>query len=410
MKIAIVTPFYPNEEVTNAGGIGNHFQHLALGFRDADHEVEVFQFPNICSQDSFFHHNEITVHSFALTPPTWFSTRGLGRLARITGYVDRYRPKYLLRLTHKVFTKLIQKRGFEIIEATSNRGLPLSYLRRERRRLPVLTRVSTTMALHFQENLSKPDFNQRKECEYEEETIHRSDRLVTHTKVHAKELEAELGVDAVRFRIIPHGIDIPAPPEPSVRSINKELKVLFLGRFESRKGADVLLDAIPKVLTNHSTVRFILAGRDEGGTHQRNFLNLHKGEIIKQVEFHGEVSDKKRTELFKDCDVFVAPSRYESFGIVYAEAMSFGKPVIGCDAGGAPEVIGDTAGLLAEVGDPEDLAAKILALCKDEEKRIQMGQNAYKRVSTLFSRKRMVQDTLDLYAEVTNSMGHNCDE
>ena len=89
--------------------------------------------------------------------------------------------------------------------------------------------------------------------------------------------------------------------------------------------------------------------------------------------------------------------------------MSFGKPVIGCDAGGAPEVIGDTAGLLAKVGDPEDLAAKILALCKDEEKRIQMGQNAYKRVSTLFSRKRMVQDTLDLYAEVTNSMEHNCD-
>ena len=61
------------------------------------------------------------------------------------------------------------------------------------------------------------------------------------------------------------------------------------------------------------------------------------------------------------------------------------------DAGGAPEVIGDTAGLLAKVGDSEDLAAKILALCKTKKAYPDGSERMAKRVSTLFSRKRMVQ-------------------
>ena len=403
LKIAIVTPFYPSPSGEDPGGIGNHFHHLAQGFSCEGHEIEVFQFPYTGELKGTCEVGGVPVHRYGVSMPQWFRIRGLGRLARLTGYCESYPSKCLLQLTRKVLKRHIQARGFEVIEATSNRGLPLSYCRSQGKRLPVITRVSTTMAHHFGENQQHPDINQREETCFEKEVIRRSDALVTHTRAHAKKLEEELGISSHRFEIIPHGIVIPAPPEPCSRSMNRELKVLFLGRFESRKGADVLMDAIPKVLTNLSTVRFMLAGRDEDGAYKKNFFDKHKGEILRQVEFLGEVSDEKRTNLYKECDLFIAPSRYESFGIVYAEAMSFGKPVIGCDAGGAPEVIGDTAGLLAKVGDPEDLAAKILVLCKNKEKRIQMGQNAYKRVRAFFSREKMVQDTLDLYAEVKRS-------
>ncbi len=401
MKIAIVSPFYPSPEEPNAGGIGNHFQHLALGFREAGHEVEVFQFPYVCAADSVFEHDGVPVHQFGLTPPAWFQARGLGRLARLTGYVDRYPSKRLRRRTCEVLAGRIQGGGFEVIESTSNRGLPLSYCERVRKRLPVFTRVSTTMALHFKENQESPDFNQRKECEYERGTIAMSDALVTHTRAHAAELESELGVDARQFHIIPHGIDIPPPPaNPQGGMDEEEAKVLYVGRFESRKGADVLLEAVPRVLAKHPATRFLLAGLDKDGAYERGFKEAHGADVLRQVEFLGAVTDEERTGLYRACDLFVAPSRYESFGIVYAEAMSFGKPVVGCDAGGAPEVIGEKAGLLARPGDPADLAERILELCQDRERCVQMGRDAYDRASTLFSREKMARDTVDLYRQV----------
>ena len=58
-------------------------------------------------------------------------------------------------------------------------------------------------------------------------------------------------MDARRFHIIPHGIDIPPPPaNPKGGADEREAKVLYVGRFESSKGADVLLEAVPRVLND----------------------------------------------------------------------------------------------------------------------------------------------------------------
>lgn len=78
--------------------------------------------------------------------------------------------------------------------------------------------------------------------------------------------------------------------------------------------------------------------------------------------------------LYRDCDVFAAPSIYESFGLVYLEAMAHGKPAIGCLAGGVPEVVVDGAtGLLIPPGDSAALARAILKLAQDEPLAEQMG-------------------------------------
>ncbi|MBT5379777.1 MAG: hypothetical protein HOL08_12055, partial [Opitutae bacterium] len=82
MKIAIITPFYPSHDEPNAGGIGNHFQHLALGFHEENHQVEVFKFPYVGKTDAKYEYQGIQVHKFGITPPAWFQMRGLGRLAR----------------------------------------------------------------------------------------------------------------------------------------------------------------------------------------------------------------------------------------------------------------------------------------------------------------------------------------
>ena len=64
-------------------------------------------------------------------------------------------------------------------------------------------------------------------------------------------------------------------------------------------------------------------------------------DIRKRVHFFGKVDDAAKNYLLSACDVLVAPSLYESFGLMYVEAMRAGKPVIGSNAGGIPEVVDD---------------------------------------------------------------------
>jgi glycosyltransferase involved in cell wall biosynthesis len=116
------------------------------------------------------------------------------------------------------------------------------------------------------------------------------------------------------------------------------------------------------------------------------------------------VDDARRDELYATCDVFVAPSRYESFGLVYLEAMSRAKACVACEAGGAMRiVIGGETGHVVPPGDGSALAEAILDLARDREKRLRMGAAGRARAETEFSVERMVERTLALYDEILES-------
>lgn len=77
--------------------------------------------------------------------------------------------------------------------------------------------------------------------------------------------------------------------------------------------------------------------------------------LMNHLHFLGHVETEMLERYYRCCDLFVAPSLYESFGFIYIEAMSFAKPVIGCSVGGVPEVIRD--GVNGKLVPPEDPAA-----------------------------------------------------
>src|SRR5262249_33699930 len=136
---------------------------------------------------------------------------------------------------------------------------------------------------------------------------------------------------------------------------SRKTRLLFVGRLESRKGIDVLLDAIPDVLAQFPDAVLDIVGDDtipkpDGTTSKHEFLKRDLAALVRaRITFHGRVEEHELREFYRDCDIFVAPSRYESFGLVFLEALMFGKPVIGCDAGGGPEVVtdGETGYLVA---------------------------------------------------------------
>ncbi len=187
--------------------------------------------------------------------------------------------------------------------------------------------------------------------------------------------------------------------KPPSASLTEGLRaVLFVGRLEMRKGVDVLLEVIPDLLTKYSDVVFWLAGDDtermEGGQTMREVFESSSvsAEVSSRVTFFGAVSDEELRWLYANCYLFVAPSRFESFGLIFVEAMMFAKPVVGTAAGGIPEVVdhGKT-GLLARPGDPTDLHAMIDSILSDADMAQRFGKAGRSAFESRFQAKEVAK-------------------
>ena len=216
------------------------------------------------------------------------------------------------------------------------------------------------------------------------------------------------GFPPERVRIIPLGAALPtdqdlaAIPPPSA---DRPVRVLYVSRLEARKGTLTLLDAVPGIVSAFPNVEFLIAGKDRpdapGGQRFADYFRTAYGSFAKHVTFLGFVPDDELRRLYQECDVFAVPSNYESFGLVFLEAMSWGKPVVGCRAGGMPEVVADgETGFLVEPGDVAGLGDALARLCADPDLRARLGQNARRRAVEHFARSRMAADTLALLNEV----------
>lgn len=175
--------------------------------------------------------------------------------------------------------------------------------------------------------------------------------------------------------------------------------VLFVGRLESRKGVDVLLNAANEFLAADADAHLLLAGRDiEDWTNRSQDILSMK--LLDRVHFFGEVSDATREKLLHAAYCLVFPSRYESFGLVPLEAFIHGVPVVASNAGAIPEVVADGAcGLLFDSGDPQALASKVNLLLSQKELRTRLSEGA-KRQSRKFSSRKTAIDALEIYSKL----------
>ncbi len=218
----------------------------------------------------------------------------------------------------------------------------------------------------------------------------------------------ELAGDGVA--ILPHGMEDRSRSTRENCDItstanSNQVTVLYAGRFEGRKGTDVLLAAIPELCDKFRFARFVLVGEDrslpDGSTLGGAFRARHTGaNFLDRVIFSGEISDELLERHLQNCDIFVAPSRYESFGLVFLEAMMFAKPVVGCRAGGMSEVIEEgVTGLLAEPGDAPSLVSVLGALLDDPVKRVAFGRAGRERYLQHYTRDALIDRTLRFYRE-----------
>ncbi len=144
--------------------------------------------------------------------------------------------------------------------------------------------------------------------------------------------------------------------------------VLFLGRRHLSKGYLSVLEAWPNVLKSFPTAVLILTGA--GGNEFQEQLGRLPPNAVCDL---GMPDELEKADALAACDIFCLPSAHESFGIVYVEAWSYGKPVICGPAPASREFIKDGHTGLWSSQEPDDLAAKVLVLLQDAQLRTTMG-------------------------------------
>jgi len=236
-------------------------------------------------------------------------------------------------------------------------------------------------------------------------------RVITVSQSLADTL-ASWGVNRNKIKVIHNGIDTKkfAPVINSERVKQKlGLKrhvVLFVGRLEKRKGPDLLVRAIPEIKKVVKDVSFLFVGDDNTPCSIKNVLReiVAKLGCEEDVLFYGKASESELLSFYSCCDVFVVPSRYESFGLIVGEAMSMAKPVVAAKVGGIPEIIADGEdGLLFEPNNPQSLASKTIAVLQDAELAHRLSLNARRKIEENFNVQTMAKKTIALYSEVCNA-------
>jgi len=202
------------------------------------------------------------------------------------------------------------------------------------------------------------------------------------------------------YKVIPNGVDIDRfrRAVPIARWQDGTKNILFVGRFEPRKGLIDLLKAYRILRKTGCNCRLLVVGGGPQEKEARRYLVTRK---LGGVEFLGRVSDDERDALFKTADVYCSPATGgESFGIVLLEAMSAGTPIVCSDIHGYKGVVRrDRDGLLVPPKNKKALAAALARVLGDGDLRASMEASGLQRAQE-FSWERVTAKVEDYYGFV----------
>jgi phosphatidylinositol alpha-mannosyltransferase len=202
------------------------------------------------------------------------------------------------------------------------------------------------------------------------------------------------------YKVIPNGVDAEryGRAVPLARWKDGTPNILFVGRFEPRKGVLDLLKAFRQIRKDGVEARLLLVGAGPQEREARRYVATRR---LSGVEFLGRVSDDEKLQLFRTADVYTSPATgRESFGIVLLEAMAAGAPIVASDIHGYKGVVrrGREA-LLVPPHEPKELAAALERLLGDRELAAQMSANGLVRAEE-FSWPRVTAKVDDYYGFV----------
>lgn len=371
MKIAMISDF-PSEDIPY-GGLQTHVYHLSSSISLLEcAELHIVSFAD---ENKDFKKNNLNIHLvkrpmkipriFTIPYDTWLIKRKILKINPDIVHVQgtHYPYNVIAGYISKLFPTILTVHGIMAIEYKFNRGLNfigvfISYL------------------------LEKYAFSKVK--------------YVVVCSPIMKDLVVK-NSDADIY-VIPNGIDINLMRNTKLLEGIKYPSILFIGLLEKIKGLDILLKSVAIVKDKFPQIRLYVAGK---GSQEHYLKQLTKKlKIEDNVEFLGYIHGKDKYSYIKSADIFVVPSRYESFGIAILEAMACESSIIASNVGNIPYLLkNDLAGLTFELDNVDELAEKIIFLLKNRNLREKMGKES-SQIAKNFEWDRIAEKTFELYETV----------
>ena len=228
----------------------------------------------------------------------------------------------------------------------------------------------------------------------------------------------ELGARSDKISLLENGVDLSLFPYQAKRSDH------FVKRYDwppgsvilgmtsqmiEEKGHLDLIEAVGLLRKNYPHIRLVIGGRKEGQYYQKLVSELANKGMLDIVVFSGWLKEVRH--FFSSIDIFVLPSRHEEgFGLVVAQAMAVGLPVVATRSGGVSEVIeNEVTGFLLEKRSPSGLASAISHLVKLPQLRQSMGMAGRRRIEKQFDLSRQAARFKTVLETLANSVNLTLD-
>ncbi len=403
LRIALLTQTIPTQP--SYGGIGRYTYDLAWGLHERGHEVHI-----ICRDNQPIRHLSLgfIVHGLSEEvdkSPTYM--RGKEILNKNLAYA--------LAVEKKLVDLYVQGVEFDVVHASNWDAEAIAVIREGL--YPVSLMLVTPLAQVVQtekwqstEDLDACITMDRWQIEHADVVcIPSMGVLQSYQNLMKIEPDKLSNVHTTPLGIVPDTTSYVG----NTHSKKERKKILFVGRLEWRKGIDTLLNVLKGLMQQFPDWECHLVGDDTipiaaGGTFKQQFLEKHRGSLwLNRVIFHGVISETDLRYQYQTCSLFVAPSRFESFGLIFQEAMQYGKAVIGCLTGGIPEVVAhDVDGLLITPGVSDELEDALIKLMQDENLRERMGASGKRRIQERDNYKQMTLRLENVYYSLVANKGN----
>lgn len=359
------------------------------------------------------HGHQVTVFSHSLTSTHLTYIYGIPvykiRVPNIFNhYWHEFLPIFILAYNGVIFRhveKQHRQKPFDIIDAPDH--LAEGLFTRLLPDIPVVTRLHTPYSLLVEMGLNnyKKDLSYWFIKQFEKAALHRSDALYAPTHDLIQRCDRLLGIGSIKSEVFGYPLDLRLfSPSTQTQQPSSQIRILFLGRLEQRKGIETIALAFPKIFAQYPQVRLTMVGRDTpniaGTLSGRAYLKNHfaSANCTHAVQFMDNVPLEQLPAIFHAHDIVWVPSLYDNFPLICLEAMACGKPVVVSDAGGLPEMVQHQKnGLVFKRGNADDLAEQTLTLLSQPDLLMNLGENARRYCEQNFNDESIYQKNSVLY-------------
>jgi glycosyltransferase involved in cell wall biosynthesis len=203
--------------------------------------------------------------------------------------------------------------------------------------------------------------------------------IVTTSEMTARTLVQDFGVARAKIHVALPGTE----RSPRAQGAGDVPLILTVGTLTPRKGHDVLIAALAQIADVPWSSRIVGSKERDLPTTAalRHLIDLHG--LGKRVTLVGEMEGGALREMYHRADVFALASRYEGYGMVFAEALAHGLPIVACAAGAVADTVPADAGLLVSPDDPVAFASALRRVLTDHTLRLRLKDAAWRHGQAL---------------------------